>query len=359
MPIKILIFGAGAIGRGFLAYKFSDKKYEISFVDKNSKLINLLKNRKYFYSACIIKKKYYFKKIFYKDVFHINQSFDISKYDFVFCCVGPNQCYEIAPKFKNAKRVISCENDFSSVEGIKNLSGNKNVYFGIPDVITSNTASPKLLKNDKLTLITENGDLVLQDMKIFKKLKEAKKVSNFFFKMHWHAKFFIHNSPHASLAYLGWLKKYKFIHEAMKNKKISKIVKNSMKEITSALINTKILEKKFALNYMRKEINRFSNNLLFDPISRVAREPVRKLSPNNRIILSLRLSLFNSNPPKNTALGVKAALQYYDKNDPQSKYIKNLKTSLSENEILQKISGIELDDPLNSFCIKQNFEKIL
>ena len=44
-------------------------------------------------------------------------------------------------------------------------------------------------------------------------------------------------------------------------------------------------------------------------------------------------------------MGVKAALQY-DKNDSQSKYIKSLKSSMNENEILNKISGIELDDPL-------------
>ena len=86
---------------------------------------------------------------------------------------------------------------------------------------------------------------------------------------------------------------------------------------------------------------------------------MRKLSPNNRIILSLRLGLFNPELPKYTAMGVKAALQYYDKNDSQSKYIKSLKSSMDENEILNKISGIELDDPLNSFCINQNLKSII
>ena len=70
------------------------------------------------------------------------------------------------------------------------------------------------------------------------------------------------------------------------------VVKKSMKEITDALIVTKLLEKNCNKIY-EKEINRFANKLLFDPISRVAREPIRKLSPNNRIILSLRLGLFN------------------------------------------------------------------
>lgn len=305
------------------------------------------------------KKNYKFKKIFFKDAFYIDEIIDIKKYDFVFCCVGPNQSYEIAKNFSKAKNVISCENDINTVEGIKNLSNNNNIFFGIPDVITSNTASPNLLKKDELTIVSEDGELILENLKKFKKLKEAKKVSKSIFKMHWYAKFFIHNAPHALLAYLGWMKKYKFIHEAMADKKIFRVVKNSMKEITDALIKTKLLNKRFATQYMNKEISRFSNKLLFDPISRVAREPIRKLSPSNRIILALRLGLFNSKLPRFTAIGVKAALQYYDKNDSQSKYIQSLKSSMSEKEILNKISGIQLDDPLNSFCIKQNLKSII
>ena len=357
MKIKILIFGAGAIGRGFLANKFSSKKYELNFVDKNRQLVKKLNNKKFFYSALIKKNKYNLKKIFLNKAFHISD--EINTYDVVFCCVGPNQCYEIASKFENAKLILSCENDKSTVEGIKNLSNNKNVFFAIPDVITSNTASPNLLNKDDLTIVTENGELILEENNKVSFLKEVKKVSKRSFEMHWYSKFFIHNSPHALLAYLGWLKKYKYIHQAMKDKNISKIVKGSMKEITSALIKTKMVDKKFALMYMRKELSRFSNKLLFDPISRVAREPIRKLSADNRIILSLRLSLFNSQLPINTAIGVKAALQYFDKDDDQSIYLKNLKSSLSENEILKKISGIELDDPLNSFCTSQTLNKIL
>ena len=145
MKTKILIFGAGAIGRGFLANKFSSKNYELSFVDKNKQLIKKLNNKKFFYSALINKNKYNLKKIFLKKAFHISEEIKINTYDVIFCCVGPNQCYEIASKFKNAKLVLSCENDKSTVEGIKNLSNNKNVFFAIPDVITSNTASPNLL----------------------------------------------------------------------------------------------------------------------------------------------------------------------------------------------------------------------
>jgi mannitol-1-phosphate/altronate dehydrogenase len=45
MKKKILIFGAGAIGRGFVAPLFFKNNYEISFVDSNMSLINKLKKK--------------------------------------------------------------------------------------------------------------------------------------------------------------------------------------------------------------------------------------------------------------------------------------------------------------------------
>ena len=41
--IKVLIFGAGAIGRGFLAPLLYSKNFSITFVEVNKNLINLLK----------------------------------------------------------------------------------------------------------------------------------------------------------------------------------------------------------------------------------------------------------------------------------------------------------------------------
>ena len=57
-------------------------------------------------------------------------------------------------------------------------------------------------------------------------------------------------------------------------------------------------------------------------------------------------------------MGVKAALNYYDKNDPESTYLQNIRKSLSDAEILEKFSGIYKSDPLNAFCLKQDLKKL-
>ncbi len=55
---KVLIFGAGAIGRGFLAPKFYSKNYSISFVDSNLDLVRKLKKRKKYIAAFTNGKNY-------------------------------------------------------------------------------------------------------------------------------------------------------------------------------------------------------------------------------------------------------------------------------------------------------------
>lgn len=354
---KVLIFGAGAIGRGFLAPLLFEHGYKISFVDINKKLINQLKRRDFYISAETGKRDYNFKKIKINDAYHLSDKIKIEKYDMVFCCVGPNESKGIAHKFKKAKVVISCENDYFSPYYLKKISKNKKIYFGIPDVITSNTAPRRLLKKDQLTTVTEKGILVLEKGK-YKLTNKINQLNLSNLDIHWRAKLFIHNAPHAILAYLGFLKKYKYIHEAMNDKKIRKIVIGSMNEITEGLIKAKYVPKKFAEIYRKKEISRFQNKLLFDPVKRVAREPIRKLGKENRIILSLRLTQWNKTPPKNIAIGVKAALNYYDKTDKESVNLQKLRQKYSDSMVLEKICGIEQTDPLNDFCLNQNIKNI-
>ena len=56
--------------------------------------------------------------------------------------------------------------------------------------------------------------------------------------------------------------------------------------------------------------------------------------------------------PKYTLIGLKAALSYYDKNDKDSAYLKKFKKSLTEAEILKKISGVDEKDPISLLCKK-------
>ena len=68
MNKKVLIFGAGAIGRGFLAPLLQSCNYQISFVDKDKEIIRRLKNRQTYKVAVTQNKKYEFQEIKINDV---------------------------------------------------------------------------------------------------------------------------------------------------------------------------------------------------------------------------------------------------------------------------------------------------
>ena len=73
--------------------------------------------------------------------------------------------FEIKDKYYDLKNnleklecpIIFFENDSKLPEKLSNLTKSKNFFFGIPDVITSNTAPQNLLDNDDLSIVTEDG----------------------------------------------------------------------------------------------------------------------------------------------------------------------------------------------------------
>jgi len=358
MNKNILIYGAGAIGRGYLAPLLHMYGFSISFVDTNSKLIGELKERNSYTTAITGSNNYKFVSIPIKNAFLFGEEIKVEDFDIVFSCVGPNNCYDLAEDLKRAKTVISCENDMATVKGLQKLTGNNNIYFGIPDVIASNTAPPKLLAEDPLMAVTEKGTLVLEkgDYILPEKIFQVEPNE---LHMHWMCKLFIHNAPHAIVAYLGWLKGYTYIHEAMADSDVNKVVVGSISEITKGVIAAGFAEKNYAENYKKKELKRFSNTLLYDTIKRVAREPLRKIAYDNRLVLGLRIALFNGQLPVNTAMGLKAALLYGDDKDKEAAYLQNIRYSSSDSEILKKFSGIDHFDPMNRYITEQDLYPFL
>jgi len=356
MPLKVLIYGAGAIGRGFLGPFFQKHDVSLSFVDIDTSIIDKMRKNRQYKAAVTTDTGYEMVDVFVKEAFVLGEEKDVENYDIVFSCVGPNNCYDLADRFKKAKTVISCENDASTALKLRELSGNPHIYFGIPDVITSNTASSALKKMDALTTITENGTLVVEKGN-YVLPREILQVDTNELKMHWMCKLFIHNTPHAVVAYLGWLKGYFYIHEAMADGDIEEIVVGSIKEMTEGVIAAKYVPQEFACMYKEKELKRFRNKFLFDTIARVAREPLRKLRHDNRMILGLRIALFSGILPRYTAIGAKAALVYNEPKDKEAVYLQSLRSSVGDFEVLRRFSGLEMFDPLGKYIINQDLSK--
>jgi mannitol-1-phosphate/altronate dehydrogenase len=353
---KILIYGAGAIGRGFLPWIFDSNYYDFYFVETNQDLI-LQFNKNISYTTYKIDKKNYLKKkIFPKKIFKINEEIDcINNFDLIITCVGTRQVKKLVRNISFFKKTVVClENDPQVVEYLKKETYKNNIFFGIPDVISSNSASKKILTDNKLNLITEKGTCYF-DERVKLENTDIEFINAKEMRIQWLAKLYIHNSTHCIAAYLGNLIKKKYIHEVMQNILIKKIVKMSIEELSLMLIKKFKLNKNFVKSYALKELKRFSNKLLFDPVVRVSREPFRKLQPNERLIGAANLCLSVGVIPKAISIGIMSAINYSNSKD-EDKNIKLLRKSLIPKFFLKIILGFNNNEPLYEYLIdKWNF----
>jgi ketopantoate reductase len=310
----VLVVGAGAVGRAFLPPKlYSMGDVVIDFVEQNADVRRLFADRQDYNTAEVNEGRYRFHTVRYRNVLGPDDDYSVEDYDFVFMQIGPSQAVEFAPRLKGAKAVVVLENDITIVAKMRELADNDRIFFGIPDVITSNTAPPGILKHvDPLACVTEQGLLIVEKSGLTLPLQGAAELaSREELVQHWHCKFFIHNAPHAQVAYLGNLAGCQYVHEAMAHGEIGNTVKATMDAIAAAMTEQGLVDRAFARVYAEKEHCRFSNPLLFDPISRVARDPFRKLEPHGRLVKALAmLKEYGSDAANCLMAGICAAIEY-------------------------------------------------
>jgi len=262
-------------------------------------------------------------------------------------CVGPRNCAAAAARLAGVDcSVVLCENDPETVDIVKDVTGYDRVYFAIPDVITSNTASPEHLTKDPLAIHTEDGVLYV-DKRATCIDPDVRYCDPDELRKQWTAKLYLHNTPHCIAAYLGALVKAQYLHEAMQHSQASAIVNGAMNEMLMALKLKWDIPHDFLDWYAGKELQRFSNTLLYDPISRVAREPLRKLELGGRLIGAAQMCLALGFVPQNILKGIVSALLFASDTD-NDRHLAFVRKSLSPQMLLTYIVGLREGEVLES-----------
>lgn len=97
-------------------------------------------------------------------------------------------------------------------------------------------------------------------------------------------KLFTLNTGHAITAYLGRMKGYMTICQSISDEHIHTIVKAAMRESGRGLVALYGFDRDAHFAYIDKIIGRFRNPYLCDDVTRVGREPLRKLSAGDRLV---------------------------------------------------------------------------
>jgi mannitol-1-phosphate 5-dehydrogenase len=171
-------------------------------------------------------------------------------------------------------------------------------------------------------------------------------VSNF--KAEVERKIFTHNVGHAGLAYLGYLRGHTYIHETFDDDFVRSVFDGALDETTEALLRRypADLDRREHME-IRKDVRvRFSNPLLKDGITRVARDPIRKLGRDDRIIGAAELCRSQGVAPDHIATICAAALHYDCPEDPHAVHLQTLIRQQGVEETLRQTSNVE---PSSSF----------
>ena len=207
---------------------------------------------------------------------------------------------------------------------------------------------PNIKNSDPLTVTCENfADLII-DRAVF--IGDLPQVEGLSLKENLDAyverKLFTLNTGHAITAYLGFINNKKTIYDAINEESIKNIVLGAMRESGAVLVKRHGFKEDEHEAYIQKILSRFFNPYLEDSVLRVGREPMRKLSYNDRLIKPILGTLEYNLKHNNLVKGVVAAFQFYSEDDNESKELKKMLDSESLSDVVMKVTGLKNEKTL-------------
>ena len=343
---KAVHFGAGKIGRGFIAELLHDSGYEIVFGDVVDALVDIV-NKEHQYPLFLIDHDYEEKIIdhvvAYSNIKEPEKIIDaICDAEVITTSVMATNLPKIAPLLtqglkkrleqgKGKTTVMACENAIMGTDILKKAMIETGILTAeqIDEIaVYPNTAVDRMVFGG-----VHNGKEGIEIGDAFELAIERGKLQR---------KIYIINCGHAIAGYYGQaIKGYEIVQDALRDPDLLPDIRSAMLESASAL------EKKYGfahedlVNYMETMmIKRFTTPGVVDPIARVSREPIRKISPNDRIMGPAyqceEYGLDNFHLLK----GVACALKFKADDDPQAEELQKFIAENGVEAAIVKYTGV-------------------
>ena len=324
---KLLLFGAGKIGRSFIGQLFSLGGYEVVFVDISWEIIDELNRRKSY--EVVIKSDRGTEILQVKQVrgLHFSQQNEIFREiettSLLATSVGPAnlpQVLEILGKGLKKKfdNHPGSSVDIIIAENLRNVADFFEAHLKkyIPETVIRSrlglieTSIGKMVpimtneenQQDILRVFAEPYNTLILDRQGFRnplpKVKGLAPTNNM--KAWVDRKSFIHNLGHAASAYYGFLKYpgYPYLYQVLTDTDVYDFAWSAMSEAAKMLIS--LYPSEFTAESLDEHIvdllERFQNRALGDTVHRVGRDLYRKLGPEDRLAGAIRLALRTGDP---------------------------------------------------------------
>ena len=360
---KAVHFGAGNIGRGFVAQFLHASGYEVVFADVNDELIGLLQQQPSFEVHEVGEESRTNVVDGYRAInsrTHEDELVaEIATADVVTTAVGARILPFVAPVIARglAARdsslaplaVIACENAINATdslaEAVRQADPAENAVF-------ANCAIDRIVPEQapgSLDVTIESFfEWVVESAPFGADRPDIAGVT-------WvddlepfiERKLFTVNTAHAAAAYHGFSRGLESIREALADEAVLAEVRGALRETTELLVAKHDLDLDEQQAYVEKNLVRISNPHLPDTTERVGRGPLRKLSRHERFVGPATQLAERGLGHDALVRAVRAALDFDVPDDSESVELQALLTSgLPDEELTVTLTGVEQGHPL-------------
>ena len=278
--MKITIIGAGKTGRGFLARLLSGE--EITFIDKNEKLVRELNEKGSFDITYFGDKKPKETVKFLKACTW--ETIDRIDADLILVSVGGTNLsdvgYSLSKYVTKDTRIIVCENASSPAKKLCNAIGVEGIS------VSEATVFCTTIEKDGLNISSEwypylqfDKAPMMEKCPAHPNLKPIVGFENFLTR-----KLFTYNSASCIIAYLGYQKGYKVYSDAANDPEILALLDKNYLAINECMCREFGYERDDQREFGRLSRDKFTDKTIVDTVSRNAREPERKIGITERVV---------------------------------------------------------------------------
>ncbi len=159
-------------------------------------------------------------------------------------------------------------------------------------------------------------------------------------------KLFIHNGGHATCGYLAFHRGHRYIHEAVADAAVAKHVLGALDELGEVVRRKWGFSAESIDHYKQDLCRRGAIPEMRDEVLRVIRDPIRKLSPRQRLVAPATLAVEYGLPRGEIVGAIVAALRYSHPKNPQSLALSKQFAEQGLSKVLENICGILPGSPL-------------
>jgi mannitol-1-phosphate 5-dehydrogenase len=365
-----VIFGAGKIARGFIAHLLTISDFRITFVERSAQLVALLRERQK-YGVHVMGAP---EKDIVIEGFETLSSEEskcvverVAAASVVFVSIGGPNLPQIAPLLADSVRqafsagrtdplnVILCENYFQPAKWLRQIVAGHldpletewfNCHVGVVESLVLRSSvepTPEMKLEDPLSVKVQDMWELPADKHAF--VGEVPQVYGLVARENFECglvrKLFTYNAINAVIAYTGYVKGYVLLSEAANDPELVELARAAGRESGTALCKTYGFDPQDQEQFAESALAKYQKPEIVDPIERNARDPIRKLSRNDRLIGPACLALQCGVRPTALSRAIGAALHYEHATDSAARSLQTLINEKGLARTIQEVCGIE------------------